>query len=376
MQYDVCATAEVANALRERLAMCARAGTAAPQSTLLYFARLPRTGSAAMCQVLGACSARAVRGACTDAVSREGGACPAAAAAYSFYGSERLSPTSYAQCSGIDGRTAACSSFGGDPSAGCAHMGSLKLPGSIMVSAAALPEWTVAPCPSLQPAVKVLALLRDPGERAQSAFAWHMENCVCNFKYQWCTMFSNFRFQNRRVKLCDDHAPRHGFAAGLAEVRKHGNMPWPLTSSETSHVLGRFTAGIIKDVYAPYFGSYALPGVEAPRSSALLARRTLANCVSWVGIAEDLPLSLQLLKLELPSFFATIDVTRFSWKPTTGSSRPGGDPAAHNASQHPYLRSHLLTADYEVYDAERRRLFERAAAHGIAVWGAPAAGRR
>ena len=81
----------------------------------------------------------------------------------------------------------------------------------------------------------------------------------------------------------------------------------------------------------------------------------------------------QLLKLELPSHFGRLDVAQFRWAPTSGSSRPGGDPSAANQSQHPYLRSHLLKNDYEVYDSERRRLFQRAASYGIAVWGAPAA---
>ena len=61
----------------------------------------------------------------------------------------------------------------------------------------------------------------------------------------WCTMFTSFRYQNRKSKLCDEHTPRHGFAAALSVLRSHGNMPWPITSSETSHVLGRFTASVV-----------------------------------------------------------------------------------------------------------------------------------
>jgi len=112
----------------------------------------------------------------------------------------------------------------------------------------------------------MLALLRDPGERAQSAYHYMLDSCICNFRHQWCTQFTSFRFQNRKVKLCDDHTPKHNFADALHAVRAHGNMPWPLTSSETPHVLGRFTAGIIKDVYTPWFGSCARHG---RRSTAL-----------------------------------------------------------------------------------------------------------
>jgi len=217
----------------------------------------------------------------------------------------------------------------------------------------------------------MLALLRDPGERAQSAFNYMLDSCVCNFRFPWCTMFTSFRFKNRQTKLCDEHTPRHGFAAGLAEVRAHGNMPWPLTSSETHHVLGRFTASIVKEVYTPWMGSYRPAGSDTWKSSPLLASRTLSSCFAWVGIAEDLALSLQLLKLELPQYFGKLDVTQFSWTPTSGSSRPGGDPSAANQSQHPYLRSHLLTRDYEVYDVERRRLFQRARRKGVMVFGGP-----
>jgi len=194
--------------------------------------------------------------------------------------------------------------------------------------------------------------------------------CSCNFKYPWCTMFTSFRFKQRQTKLCDEHTPRHGLAAALSFVRSHGNKPWPLTSSETHHVLGRFTTSIIKEVYTPWFGAYQASG-GGRQASALLAKQTLAHCFAWVGLAEDLALSLQLLKLELPSYFRTLDVTQFEWTPTAGSSKPGGDPEAANNSLHPYLRSHLLVNDYNVYDAERRRLFARAERNGIAVWGAP-----
>ena len=34
-------------------------------------------------------------------------------------------------------------------------------------------------------------------------------------------------------------------------------------------------------------------------------------------------------------------------------------------------RSHLLPHDYEVFDAERRRLFQRARAYGILLYNAP-----
>ena len=177
--------------------------------------------------------------------------------------------------------------FAGEPGAACRYLGSVHPPGALMLASERFPDFTIAPCPLLRPSIKLLALLRDPGERAQSAFAYNYEACVCNFRHPWCTQFSSFRFKNRQTKLCDDHTPKHGFASALAVLRQHGNMPWPITSSETHHVLGRFTAGVVREAYAPYFGGYqATPGGPW-KSSPLLARATLARCFAWVGIAEE-----------------------------------------------------------------------------------------
>jgi hypothetical protein len=273
-----------------------------------------------------------------------------------------------------------CHSFGGDQSAACQYLGSAKLPGAVMVDTVRFPDFSVPPCPLVRPAIRMLALLRDPGERAQSAFTFMFENCVCNFRFQWCTQFSSLRYRNRQIKLCDGHAPRHGFAAALAEVRNHGTAPWSVTSNEEGHVLGRMTASIVRDVYAPYFGAYRTEAGGPWRASTLLARTTLAKCFAWVGIAEELTLSLQLLKHEMPAFFGNLDVDQFVWAPESSSSRVGGDPSAANQSQHPYLRSHMLKADYDIYDAERKRLVMRARRAGFTVGqtegGAGGAGRR
>jgi hypothetical protein len=74
-----------------------------------------------------------------------------------------------------------------------------------------------------------------------------------------------------------------------------------------------------------------------------------------VGIAEEMPLSLRLLKAEIPTYFQNLDPDHaaFAWAPASGA-------ASSNAS-HPYLRQRLLSADYKVYDGERARLHRRAA---------------
>ena len=55
-----------------------------------------------------------------------------------------------------------------------------------------------------------------------------------------------------------------------------------------------------REVYTPYFGAYRHAASGGWRGNSLLARTTLAKCFSWVGIAVELPLSLQLLKHEMP----------------------------------------------------------------------------
>ena len=280
-------------AVQARLSTCAASSPAKAGESLLLVPRLPRSGNALMCNLLSACSARQSRSACgttvaiADVNSVRASTCPSGQTPYAFYGNEKLSPDNYGCAAGINASVPECSSFAGEPGAACRYLGSVHPPGALMLASERFPDFTIAPCPLLRPSIKLLALLRDPGERAQSAFAYNYEACVCNFRHPWCTQFSSFRFKNRQTKLCDDHTPKHGFASALAVLRQHGNMPWPITSSETHHVLGRFTAGVVREAYAPYFGGYqATPGGPW-KSSPLLARATLARCFAWVGIAEE-----------------------------------------------------------------------------------------
>ena len=75
-------------------------------------------------------------------------------------------------------------------------------------------------------------------------------------------------------------------------------------------------------------------------------------------------MSLRLLKHEMPGFFGSLDARQFQWTPASGVSAADSGGAANN-SQHPYLRSHVLTKDYEIYDAERNRLLQRARRLGL-----------
>lgn len=391
-------------AVQARLSTCA-ATHAAPRAaadTLLYVPRLPRTGNGLMCNLLSTCSARQARQACgtpvalADVNNARSLGCPSGATPFAFYGNEKLKLENFGCAAGVNSSMPSCNSFGGDAAASCQFLGSIKAPGAVMVATERFPEFAVAPCPAIRPAIRLMALLRDPGERVQSAFTYTYQNCVCNFNFPWCTMFTSFRFKNRQTKLCDDHTPKHGFAAGVSELRAHGNMPWSITSSEMPHILGRFAAGLVREVYAPYFGGYRASEGGPWRSSSLLGRATLARCFAWVGIAEEcararlthlarrtpsalrhalltrcafvlcsLPTSLKLLKHEMPELFGNVDVSHFQWSPT--SSDAAADALAGNSSKHPYLRSHLLTRDYDIYDAERKRLQQRARRAGIII---------
>lgn len=357
--------AEEREVLQARLSECSaqHANPLPAARTLLLYARLPRTGNALACQVLSSCSGQQARSACgkeltyADVASSRTG-CPVAPAAngpsangvkFAFYGSERLPVSGYACSSGLNAtHRPECTSFGGDHSAVCNYLVGAKAPGALMLTSERLPDLAVPPCISVRPNIRMLALLRDPGERAQSTWSFHLENCICNFRYQWCTMFTSFRFKQRQTHLCEDHTPKHGFASAVAVLHKHGNMPWPQASSEANHVLGRYTASVVREAYAPYFGSYR-PAAGAPyKTSALLARATLAKCFAWVGIAEEMHLSLSLLKHELPAFFGRLDASQYSWRPASG---PHGDidpQAAANQSQHPFLRSGVLPKDYDI----------------------------
>ena len=84
-----------------------------------------------------------------------------------------------------------------------------------------------------------------------------------------------------------------------------------------------------------------------------------------MGIAEEMPLSLQLLRYELPQFFRNLNIAHpaFGW---TSVLNRAGEPASNYSSlTHPFLRSHLLTDDYKLYDIERARLVNRATKFGL-----------
>lgn len=395
---------ELHSAAEERIATCSSRRRAAPEPQLLIYTRLPRVGNALMCALLSVCSSRQSRTSCVNskvaasaaldalvptdvppslaAVSLDG-ACPGDAPnSYLQYGNDHLAYDNRSMCAGIDGLTAACSTFDGDTVRSCANLRSFRLPGTVMLQTERYDAPESPPCMWLQAPVAMMAILRDPGERAQSAFHFGLQACVCNFRYPWCKQYTSFRFSNRRPALCDGRKTKPSFYEAVTVLRNQvAGKAWPIQTIKPAEILGRYAAGVVQDVYVPFFGSYAAAQPESggPRvrpsnaglpppafaRSASLAKLTLQHCFAWVGIVEDFPLSLALLKAELPSFFRNLDTKHevLQWAPKSGT--------AENRT-HPFLRTQLLTGDYAVYDAERARLMRRAETAGLSIFATSA----
>uniref|UniRef100_A0A7S4B555 Sulfotransferase domain-containing protein n=1 Tax=Chrysotila carterae TaxID=13221 RepID=A0A7S4B555_CHRCT len=335
---------------------------------LLNFHRLPRTGNAFMCFLLGACSSKQSRIACADALDSGelADACPGGAAEpFWHYGSERVPPGGHGMCAGLDGLNDACSSYGGDEARTCEYMRSLRLPATALVQHERYVPLELPPCSWPVAHVRMLVMLREPAERAQSAYTFGLQKCICTFSFPWCKMYTSFRFSQRRAVLCDGKQPKHSFSTAVSVLRTHAGKDFPAATADTMLILGRYAASIVKEVYAPYFGGYRRDEASPWLASASLARATLAHCFTWVGIAEEMPLSLALLKAELPQFFGNLNTehVRAQWA-STSTKQDASDIGNHS---HPYLRTQLLSNDYAIYDAERARLFRRAAKQGIAV---------
>eukprot|EP00312_Isochrysidales_sp_CCMP1244_P015274 CAMPEP_0202742240 /NCGR_PEP_ID=MMETSP1388-20130828/4885_1 /ASSEMBLY_ACC=CAM_ASM_000864 /TAXON_ID=37098 /ORGANISM="Isochrysis sp, Strain CCMP1244" /LENGTH=536 /DNA_ID=CAMNT_0049409139 /DNA_START=58 /DNA_END=1668 /DNA_ORIENTATION=+ len=401
----------------DRVAACSARRRRNPEPQLLLFTRLPRVGNSLACALLSACAARQSRTACVSSSAAAAaaldaarpsdvpaalsqvslaGACPGGASAgFLQYGADRLSPENRSMCAGFDGLSPACSGFGGDVGRSCAHLRTMRLPATAMVQYERYMQPESPPCVWLQAPVALLALLRDPGERAQSAFHFGLQACVCNFRFQWCKQFTSFRFSNRRGALCDNHKPKPTFYEGVSLLRARTNgQPFEVQTTDAAKILGRYTEGMVREVYVPYFGAHAAaPAAPPPRNSkgigqgpmrrlpppppppplehsASLAKLTLSHCYAWVGIVEELDLSLALLKAELPHFFRNLDPRHeaLKWAPRSGVTE-------NRSFLHPYLRSHLLAGDYSVYDAERGRLLKRAQKAGLAMPASGAAER-
>ena len=376
--------------IKQRSSSCAALTPNRAANFLLVSPRLPRVGNGVLCAILSACSQRPLP--CTgtyDATMCPGGADwryadlgPAKLHKEAYGCFERLS-LPIGSSSGWDKLMGDCSSHGGDVSAMCSSMRSTALPAALSLQHEHFFELQAPPCSWEEAPVRHVTLLRDPGERAQSAFEFGLSACICAFKFQFCTMFTSFRFNTRRAALCDGAKPRFSFHEAVTVLRETGVREWPVATDNPQFVLGRYASAVIKNVYTPYFGAYEAPQSAEPGpydpapgsslASSALARVTLAHCFAWVGIAEEMSISLQVLRHELPMYFRNInpDHPAFKWRPSSDRGERTG-PA--NAT-HPFLRAHLLVDDYRLYDTERARLFSRATKLGLISKSASSFGR-
>ncbi|KAL3905612.1 MAG: hypothetical protein SGPRY_010854 [Prymnesium sp.] len=333
-------------AIRTRLASCQPSLPSPSSPSLVLYLRLPRVGNGLMCALLSACSSYASRGAC-GADSRVGVGCLLSGSpTYNQYGNYKLSSSSLGMCAGPNGTSAECSSGGGEAGAVCAGLQAMRLPATALVQYESFPLFDKPPCVWASAPVRLIALLRDPAERAQSAFTYGLEQCVCNFKFSWCTAYSSFRYKNRVHHLCEGHRPKVSFYQATSVLHGHHGVVFNPTSTDGEHEKGR------------------------TETSTLIARLTLAHCVAWVGIADDWDISLRLLQLEMPDIFSRLDVQHPSlqWRsPPPDEASPEAKARSAGNRSHPYLRSHLLADDFAIYDSEKSRLYRRARKAGLLV---------
>ena len=98
--------------------------------------------------------------------------------------------------------------------------------------------------------------------------------------------------------MCDEHKPKHSFFHATSVLHGHHGVSFNPTSTDAEHVLGRYTRAVAREVYAPFFGGFRTQeggalGGGALETSTVLARVTLTHCFAWVGIADELELSLR-----------------------------------------------------------------------------------
>ena len=372
--------------VKQRVSSCAALSPSRTDNFLLAYPRLPRVGNGLLCAVLSACSQRAMP--CHGGSAPDPTMCPGGADwRYTDLGAAKLHKEAYGcfprmgqlpvgSAAGWDKLMGSCATHEGDVAATCSMMQATALPATLMLQHETFFEPQAPPCGWSAAPLRFVALLRDPGERAQSAYDFGLTGCICNFKFSHCTMFTSFRFSTRRAALCDGGKPKHSFHEAVGLLRESGVREWPVATDNEQFVLGRYASAVISNVYSTYYGGYRLPppGADADAAPAeggawlvspALARATLAHCVAWVGIAEEMPLSLQLLRYELPQFFRNLNIAHpaFGW---TSVLNRAGEPASNYSSlTHPFLRSHLLTDDYKLYDIERARLVNRATKFGL-----------
>lgn len=160
------------------------------------------------------------------------------------------------------------------------------------------------PCAWSQAPLRLLAVLRDPAQRAQvrrldmagfpSALPHIQTLCIlhspplCTDSSRACAISNSAGAQltqasvtrtgdttlchavsaasaslNERAPfacrvhhLCDAHRPLASFEHAVSVTHRHHGIALSSTSTEPEHVLGRYTRAVVREVYSHFFGSF------------------------------------------------------------------------------------------------------------------------
>lgn len=111
----------------------------------------------------------------------------------------------------------------------------------------------------------------------------------------------------------------------------HHDVTFNPTSTDSEHVLGRYTRSVVKEVYSSFFGAFK-PTPDAPyETSTVLARVTLSNCFAFVGISDEMEVRFgresRCGQGSRDAGWSCLGARRVGWR-RYGRRRGGSHPAA------------------------------------------------
>ena len=156
---------------------------------------------------------------------------------------------------------------------------------------------------------QVLFMVREPLARARSYYNFMIEKCICEEPpLSWCgSWFRAEATPGGRARLCGN-ASKPG-ALYSFEAAALAQSPTPPTAKAIAReALFGGGAGIGGDAGSSFVTPQAY--LAPPGSSLDAVRVALRSKVGWVGVLEELHLSLAVLRALLPAFFGGLDVDR------------------------------------------------------------------